>query len=133
MTIVGVAPRGIPRHDARRPAARLRADHDAGADAAGFEQASTTAAATGRIVFARLKPGVIDRAGRAPPSTCPYHAIVNDVEAPLQKGMSEQTMARFKARQVIGGAESARGQSSVDDRSAKRRCCCCSASPRSCC
>ena len=28
----------------------------------------------------------------------PYRAIINDVEAPLQKGMSEQTMARFKAK-----------------------------------
>src|SRR5262249_51624791 len=42
----------------------------------------------------------------------PYHNIVNDVEAPLQKGMSEQTMTRFKAKPILveGGA---RGQSSI--------------------
>ena len=41
-----------------------------------------------------------------------YRPIVNDVEAPLQKGMSDATMGRFKARQLVlepGG----RGQSSV--------------------
>ena len=27
-----------------------------------------------------------------------YRPIINDVEAPLQKGMSDQTMARFKAK-----------------------------------
>ena len=27
-----------------------------------------------------------------------YHAIINDVEAPLQKDMSPQTMAKFKAK-----------------------------------
>ena len=41
-----------------------------------------------------------------------YHAIVNDVEAPLQKGMSEQTLARFKAK-AIGVDPGARGQSTV--------------------
>ena len=41
--------------------------------------------------------GGVDRAGRAALDV-PYRAIVNDVEAPLQKGMSEQTMARFRAK-----------------------------------
>jgi predicted permease len=51
-------------------------------------------------LFARLRPGVsIDSArdelnGR-------YHAIVNDVEAPLQKGMSDPTMAKFRAKRII--------------------------------
>ena len=40
----------------------------------------------------------------------PYHAIVNEVEAPLQKGMSEQTMARFKAKPLTL-EPGARGQS----------------------
>ena len=30
-----------------------------------------------------------------------YHAIINDVEAALQKGMSDQTMARFRAKPVL--------------------------------
>jgi len=42
----------------------------------------------------------------------PYHAIINDVEAPLQSGMSEKTMARFKAK-TITVEDGRRGQSSV--------------------
>jgi predicted permease len=62
-------------------------------------------------LFARRAPGVsLERAMAA--VSAPYHAIVNDVEAPLQKGMSDQTMARFREKTVTvtpGG----RGQSSV--------------------
>ncbi len=51
-------------------------------------------------LFARLRPGVsIDRARAA--MNAQYHAIVNDVEAPLQKGMSEQTLAKFRAKPLI--------------------------------
>jgi putative ABC transport system permease protein len=50
-------------------------------------------------VFARLKPGVTVEQARTAVNI-PYHAIINDVEAPLQKGMSDQTMARFRARQI---------------------------------
>ena len=42
----------------------------------------------------------------------PYHTIINDVEAPLQKGMSAQTMARFQAKPILLEPGS-RGQSSV--------------------
>ena len=63
--------------------------------------------------FARLKPGVsLDQAKTA--INVPYRQIVNDVEAPLQKGMSDQTMARFKAKS-IGVEDGWRGQSSVHD------------------
>ncbi len=41
-------------------------------------------------LFARLKPGVSIEQARTAMAT-PYHTIVNDVEAPLQKGMSPQT------------------------------------------
>ena len=62
--------------------------------------------------FARLKPGVtIDQARVA--INGPYKAIVNDVEVPLQKGMSEQTMARFKVKEVTLD-DGRRGQSDVD-------------------
>ncbi len=44
----------------------------------------------------------------------PYRAIVNDVEAPLQKGMSEQTMEKFRAK-VITTEPGGRGQSSLDN------------------
>ena len=50
-------------------------------------------------VFARLKPGVsIEQARTA--INVPYGAIVNDVEVPLQKGMSDQTLAKFRVKQV---------------------------------
>ena len=50
-------------------------------------------------VFARLKPAVpIEQAGTG--LNVLYRGIVNDVEAPLQRGMSEQTMTRFRARQL---------------------------------
>jgi predicted permease len=62
-------------------------------------------------LFARLKPGIsLDQARTA--INVPYHQIVTDVEAPLQQGMSDQTMARFKAKPIL--IENGwRGQSSV--------------------
>jgi predicted permease len=62
-------------------------------------------------LFARLKPGTSIEQARAALNG-QYHAIVKDVEAPLQKGMSEQTMARFKAKPILV-EEGNRGQSSV--------------------
>lgn len=62
-------------------------------------------------LFARLQPGTsIDRARIALNGT--YHGIINDVEAPLQQGMSDQTMGRFRAKQVTV-EDGRRGQSSV--------------------
>jgi putative ABC transport system permease protein len=62
-------------------------------------------------LFARLKPGVTIEQARASLNGL-YRPIITDVEAPLQKGMSDQTMAKFKAKviEVEGGS---RGQSSV--------------------
>jgi predicted permease len=62
-------------------------------------------------LFARLKPGVsIEQARSA--IHVPYRAILHDVEAPLQHGMSDQTMQRFRAKE-IAVEPGARGQSSV--------------------
>jgi predicted permease len=62
-------------------------------------------------LFARLKPGVsIDQARAAMNGI--YRPMVTDVEAPLQKGMSDATMARFKARQ-LGLVPGKQGQSDV--------------------
>ena len=81
-------------------------------------------------LFARLKPGVSIEQARAA-FNVPYHAIVNDVEAPLQKGMSEQTMARFKAK-ALGVAPGSRGQSSLH-KDAQAPLTLLLASPASCC
>src|SRR6478609_267063 len=64
-------------------------------------------------LFARLRPGVTIEAARASLGT-QYHAIVNDVEAPMQKDMSPQTMARFRAKPILL-APGGRGQSTVPD------------------
>ena len=64
-------------------------------------------------LFARLKPGVsIESAAAA--INQPYRSIINDVEAPLQKGMSAATLERFKAK-AVEVAPGSRGQSSVPD------------------
>jgi predicted permease len=62
-------------------------------------------------VFGRLGPGVAIGQARTELNGT-YGAILREVEAPLQEGMSEQTMARFLEREVVvepGG----RGQSQV--------------------
>jgi predicted permease len=62
-------------------------------------------------VFARRKPDVsMEQAKTA--INVPYRAIVNEVEVPLQEGMSDPTMARFKAKE-IAVADGRRGQSSL--------------------
>jgi len=62
-------------------------------------------------LFGRRRPGVsIEQASAG--INAQYHAIVNDVEAAQQKGMSDQTLARFRAKTILvtpGG----HGQSTV--------------------
>jgi len=62
-------------------------------------------------LFARLKPGVSIEQARAAMNGI-YRPIINDVEAPLLKGMSDQTMAKFRAKELLLD-EGERGQSSV--------------------
>jgi predicted permease len=62
-------------------------------------------------LFGRLKPGVsIDQARASINVT--YHAILNNIEAPLQQEMSPKTMATFRAKR-IELKPGPRGQSSV--------------------
>ncbi|HEX6973493.1 MAG TPA: ABC transporter permease [Vicinamibacterales bacterium] len=110
MTIVGVAPRGFSgttlgaEPDVYVPLT-MRAQMLPGWK--GFDRRQSYWA----YLFARLKPGVTIEQARTGINV-PYRAIVNEVEAPLQKGMSDQTMARFKAKsiEVLPGPQ---GQSSV--------------------
>jgi len=51
-------------------------------------------------VFGRLGPDVsVEQARSALNAT--YRGIVNEVEAPLQEGMSDQTMERFRAKELL--------------------------------
>ena len=64
-------------------------------------------------LFGRLKPGVsIAQAGGALNGL--YRPILNDVEAPLQQGMSASEIAQFKAKR-LGVLPGFRGQSAVHD------------------
>ena len=64
-------------------------------------------------LFGRLKPGVSLEQARAQINV-PYHAILNDVEAPLQVGLSDSTMAKFKAKE-ISVVEGRGGQTTLRD------------------
>jgi predicted permease len=64
-------------------------------------------------LFARLKPrGTIDQAQAA--INQPYHAIINEVDVPLQKGMSATRLEQFKQK-VMTVDPGAKGQSSTPD------------------
>jgi predicted permease len=110
LTIVGVTPRGFSgttlgaRPDVFVPVT-LRSTMQPG------WRAWTNRTSYSLYLFARLRPGVRIEAARQA-LDAQYHAIVNDIEAPLQKGMSDATLARFRAKHVLaqpGGL----GQSSV--------------------
>jgi predicted permease len=62
-------------------------------------------------LFARLKPGATIEQARASVNAV-YRPIINDVEASLQKGMSAQTMTKFRAKEITL-ADGRKGQSSV--------------------
>ena len=64
-------------------------------------------------LFARLKPGVsLDQAAAA--INVPYRTIVNDVDAPLLTGVSEQQLAAYRAKTIVL-TPGDRGQSRIDD------------------
>jgi putative ABC transport system permease protein len=109
MTVVGVAPKGF-----EGTTLGVKPQVFAPLTMRGFSQPSK--AFDNRrnywaYLFARLKPGISLEQARVAMAT-PYRTIVNEVEAPLQKGMSPQTLARFRAKPILLEAGS-RGQSSV--------------------
>ncbi|MEX2177298.1 MAG: ABC transporter permease [Gemmatimonadaceae bacterium] len=110
MTVIGVAPRGF---DGTTLGAKpyvfvpisMRAEMHPGFR--GFENRRTYWVYS----FARLKPGVtVDQATVA--INAVYQPILNEVEVPLQDGMSDQTLARFKSKKVVV-EDGRRGQSQV--------------------
>jgi predicted permease len=60
-------------------------------------------------LFARLSPEATLEAAHSEVNAL-YGGIINEVEAPLQEGMSDETMARFRAKEV-GVVPGPRGQS----------------------
>jgi predicted permease len=112
MEIVGVAPEGFTGTTLGvRPAVyvplSMRGVTNPGFDA--FENRRSYWA----YLFARLGPGVtIDQAAASVNSA--YRTIVNEVEAPLQTGMSEQAMERFRTKE-IELEPGARGQSQTHE------------------
>ncbi len=110
MTVVGVAPRGFEgttlglKPDVYVPIT-MRPEIHPGWE--GFENRRSYWA----YLFARLQPDVtLEQAWSETNSV--YQAIVRDVEAPLQHGMSAQTMERFLAKEIVM-EEGFRGQSST--------------------
>jgi predicted permease len=62
-------------------------------------------------LFARLKPGVsIDQARTG--INVPYRALINNVEVPLQTGLSPATLEQFKQK-TVSVEDGRRGQSSI--------------------
>jgi predicted permease len=110
LTIVGVAPRGFASTTlGSEPKVfvplTMRAQMSPGWK--GFDNRQSYWA----YLFGRLKPGVSIEQAQAGINSV-YKPIITDVEAPLQKGMSDQTLARFKAK-AIGLEAGYRGQSSI--------------------
>jgi predicted permease len=112
LTIVGVAPKGFDGTTIGiRPAVFIPVTLRAVLDANFNTWSSRTD--YWAYLFARLRPGVTIDGARAALGP-QYHAIVNDVEAPLQKDISQQTMARFRAKPILL-APGGRGQSTLPD------------------
>ena len=112
MTVVGVAPAGFEgttlgsRPDVFVPLS-MRGAIQPGFDA--FENRRSYWA----YVFGRLRPGVTMDQATASMNTL-YGGIIREVEVPLNQGMSEQTMERFRVKELSfeGGW---RGQSSIHE------------------
>lgn len=112
MTVVGVGPAGFEGTTLGTKAAvflpvTLRSVVQPGFRPVGFENRQNY----WLYAFGRLKPGVPIEQARAAIGA-QYSAIINGVEAPLQKGMSEQTLTRFKAKEITV-TPGERGQSDV--------------------
>ena len=110
MTVIGVAPRGFEGTTlgtSPKVFVPISMRH---------EMTPTWDAFTNRrnyfiYLFARLKPGISIAQAKAQINAV-YSPILTTVEAPLQKGMSDSTLKRFKAK-LITLEDGRRGQSSL--------------------
>jgi predicted permease len=110
MTVIGVAPEGFQGTTlGERPALyvpmTMRAVMNPGWT--GFDQRNNYWI----YVFGRLKPGATIEQAAASINPV-YSHLINDVEAPQQKGMSAKTMAQFRAKKLVLN-DGRKGQSSV--------------------
>jgi len=110
MTILGVAPEGFfgttkGEHPYVFVPLTMRAVMNTGWT--GFEDRTSYWI----YLFGRLKPGATIEQGSASINTV-YSHLINDVEVPLQKGMSAKTMAQFKAKKLVLN-DGRKGQSSM--------------------
>ena len=112
MTIIGVAPDGFEGTTLGvEPKVFVPITMRNQMTQGGWTDAMTSRRAYWAYVFARLAPGVsMERATVLVNAV--FHPIINDVEAPLQKGMSDATMKRFRAKTVTL-TDGRRGQSSM--------------------
>ena len=127
----GPARTSTARRSAAQPAG-VRPHLDAWTRSAGASTGSQNRRSYWVYLFARLKPGVtLEQAAAAVNGV--YRAIINDVEAPLQKGMSDEDAGAVQGQEDRRLADGRRGQSSVAPRGEDAAHSCCSASPASCC
>ena len=110
LTIIGVAPPGFAGTTlGARPLVFVPITM--AAEMSPFFDRFTNRRAYWAYLFARLQPGVSIEQARTSINAV-YRPIINDVEAPLQEGMSEATMERFRTKEIVL-EDGRRGQSSV--------------------
>jgi predicted permease len=110
MTIVGVAPKGFEGTTlgtSPNVYVPISMRHVMEPDFNGFQNRRTYWV----YLFARLKPGVSMEQAKAAINAV-YKPIINNVEAPLQTGMSPATMTKFRAKEVAV-TDGRRGQSTL--------------------
>ena len=113
MTVIGVAPQGFEGTTLGiEPMVfvpitmRMQLDD-------GWSDAMTSRLDYWVYVFARLAPGVSMKKAQVLANAV-YRPIINDIEAPLQTGMSDAAMRRFRAK-TLTLADGRRGQSSMHE------------------
>jgi predicted permease len=116
MTIIGVAPEGF-----HGTTLGSRPQVYAPMTMRGFMEPGSRSSLENRrsywvYLFARLNPGVAMEQAAAGLNAY-YRSVITEVEAPLQTGMSEATLQRFREKEVVL-TEGLRGQSDVNEEAA---------------